>query len=560
MHKHFMTLIAIIAGTAAATGVAAEDRWAFTRDITLVSKWNIKGHLGQDTVTAELFRPKIEGRIPAAVIINSSGGVGSRVEPYYARLLASHGVAALVVDSFMPRGVRRTVGDQSLVGQDKSDADAVAGFRWLAEQPWVDQSRIIVMGMSRGGEAALHSAQLVNRRWLRAEDIRFAAHIAIVPGGCQIRVQDARTTGAPIFFMLAELDDYTPSRPCLEYLEQMRAAGNPNVRFAVYYGIYHAFELTAGVIEEHVERWKSCRYDLDRNGRWIDPKTGQQLPFAHERAAVLRTCLDQGPVTVGGDDAAFRQAEADLLQFLRDFDVIEDAEARVILPDCAKFPEGIIRRNCARARAGWVGDLVAMARHYRTGSIKRDDTMAVRLLTLAADRGHPQAKWELADMYRLGLGVTRDPARARSLAQSAAAQGEAAAMNILGVMERDQGTPQNDAEAVRWFRAAAELHNSYALNNLGDMYRHGRGGLALDRAEAVRLYRHSAYYENPWGRLHLAEALEKGDGTNRDLAQAFDLYKSVAADDREPEAKRRAQEALARLGAASSAPTTSPKQ
>jgi dienelactone hydrolase len=559
MHKHFMILVAIIAGTATATAVAAEDTWTFTRDIALVSKWNEYGRLGQDTVTAELFRPKVDGRIPAAVIINSSGGINSRVEPHYARLLAARGVAALVVDSFMPRGVRRTVGDQTLVAQWKSDADAVAGFRWLAAQPWVDTSRIIVMGMSRGGEAALKSALLVSRRWLRAEDIRFAAHIAIVPGGCGVRLQDARTTGAPIFFMLAESDDYTPTRQCLEYLVQMRAAGNPNVRFAVYYGIYHAFELTAGIIEEQVERWKTCRYDLDRNGRWFDPKSGQQLPFAHERAAVLRTCVDQGPVTVGGDDGMFRRAEADLLQFLRDFDIIEDAEVRAIVPDCATVPDGIIRRNCVRARAGWAGDLVAMARHYRTGRIKLDDAMAARLFRLAADRGNPQAKWELANMYRLGSGVDRDPVTARLLARSAAAQGEDAAMNILGVMERDEGRPSNDIEAVKWFRAAAELHHSYALNNLGDMYRLGRGGLTIDRIEAARLYRHSAYYENPWGRLHLAEALEKGEGTERDPAQALDLYKAVAQQDYEPEAKRRAQEALARLGARSVTPATAPR-
>jgi hypothetical protein len=91
------------------------------------------------------------------------------------------------------------------------------------------------------------------------------------------------------------------------------------------------------------------------------------------------------------------------------------------------------------------------------------------------------------------------------------------------------------------------------------MYRQGRGGLAVDHAEALRLYRHSAYYENPWRRLNLAEALEKGDGTERDPAQALDLYKSVPEPDREPEAKGRAQEALARLGARPAPPVISPR-
>jgi TPR repeat protein len=81
------------------------------------------------------------------------------------------------------------------------------------------------------------------------------------------------------------------------------------------------------------------------------------------------------------------------------------------------------------------------------------------------------------------------------------------------------------------------------------MYWAGHGGLAVDRAEAVRLWRQSAYYENPFGRLYLAEALEKGDGVARDTQEALELYRAVAAQNAEPAAKRRASDALARLGA-----------
>jgi TPR repeat protein len=66
----------------------------------------------------------------------------------------------------------------------------------------------------------------------------------------------------------------------------------------------------------------------------------------------------------------------------------------------------------------------------------------------------------------------------------------------------------------------------------------------------VKLYRDAVYLDNPWGRLHLAEALEKGEGADRDTAQALDLYHAVAAQDREPDAKRLAREALTRLGSA----------
>ena len=111
------------------------------------------------------------------------------------------------------------------------------------------------------------------------------------------------------------------------------------------------------------------------------------------------------------------------------------------------------------------------------------------------------------------------------------------------------GQPRNDTEAVKWFRTAADLVHDYALDNLGRMYWQGRGGLTIDRVQAVKLYRTAAYRDNPWGRLHLAEALEKGEGTQRNAAEALDLYRAVAAQDREPDAKRQARDALARLGA-----------
>ena len=51
--------------------------------------------------------------------------------------------------------------------------------------------------------------------------------------------------------------------------------------------------------------------------------------------------------------------------------------------------------------------------------------------------------------------------------------------------------PQDDAEAVRWFRLAAEQGDATAQNNLGVRYGTGRG-VPQDDAEAVRWYRLAA--------------------------------------------------------------------
>ena len=59
--------------------------------------------------------------------------------------------------------------------------------------------------------------------------------------------------------MLAELDDLTPSRPCLEYADRIKAAGNLNVVTKVYSGQYHAWELTGPVLhEKKIENYSAC--------------------------------------------------------------------------------------------------------------------------------------------------------------------------------------------------------------------------------------------------------------------------------------------------------------
>jgi TPR repeat protein len=151
-------------------------------------------------------------------------------------------------------------------------------------------------------------------------------------------------------------------------------------------------------------------------------------------------------------------------------------------------------------------------------------------------------------MMRLGLGGERDVAAFIPLLRASAAAGEPPAMNILGVAARDGiARARDDVEAVLWFRKAAALRHEYALYNLGRMYWEGRGGLTKDHAEAVRLWRKAAFYGNPWGRLALAEALEKGDGTPANMTGALDLYRDVAPQDREPDAKRLAADAIRRL-------------
>jgi len=70
-------------------------------------------------VTATIYWPSTPGPVPALVIHHGSGSVSDRREGRFAREMVAMGVAAVVIDSFGPRGVTSTVTDQSAVtGQD----------------------------------------------------------------------------------------------------------------------------------------------------------------------------------------------------------------------------------------------------------------------------------------------------------------------------------------------------------------------------------------------------------------------------------------------------------
>jgi uncharacterized protein len=99
-----------------------------------------------------------------------------------------------------------------------------------------------------------------------------------------------------------------------------------------------------------------------------------------------------------------------------------------------------------------------------------DDTKAL------AEQGEASAQYNLGIMYANGEGVPENDAEAVKWYRLAAEQGYALAQYNLGVMYANgEGVPENDAEAVKWYRLAAEQGEASAQYNLGVMYANGEG-------------------------------------------------------------------------------------
>ena len=86
------------------------------------------------------------------------------------------------------------------------------------------------------------------------------------------------------------------------------------------------------------------------------------------------------------------------------------------------------------------------------------------------------AQYNLGVMYDTGRGVPQDYAEAVRWYRKAADQGHAKAQSDLGVMYKNgEGVSQDYAEAVKWYRKAAEQGYALAQSNLGVMYGAGKG-------------------------------------------------------------------------------------
>ena len=95
---------------------------------------------------------------------------------------------------------------------------------------------------------------------------------------------------------------------------------------------------------------------------------------------------------------------------------------------------------------------------------------------LLAEQGDAEAQLNLGIRYANGEGVPEDDAEAVKWYRLAAKQGLARAQSYLGIMYGNgDGVPENFAEAFKLYRLAAKQGDAEAQNNLGIMYANGDG-------------------------------------------------------------------------------------
>lgn len=182
---------------------------------------------------------------------------------------------------------------------------------------------------------------------------------------------------------------------------------------------------------------------------------------------------------------------------------------------------------------------------YQFGrGIKADSLMAVKLYKESIKAGNAElvknreegvAKQSaslfdlvlLADLYENGCGSTIDkkPELALKYYKMAAAHQSLPAINKVAHLY-DQ--VQKYAEALPYFKMAADRGEGFAAYKLGDYLCNGKG-TQVDKATAAVYLDKAAKQQYPQAIMMLGNLYYKGDGVQQDYAKAMNLYKQAAA-------------------------------
>ena len=272
-------------------------------------------------VTAEIYWPAAAGPVPALVIHHGSSGISDGREGRFAREIVAMGVAAVVIDSFKPRGVSSTVQDQSAVTGQDFNLDALMALKALGANGRIDRARIGITGFSKGGTSALMAAheQQVAAAGLPA-GLRYALHVPFYPS-CNAQYYQPRSTGAPIYLLLGGADTYVGVESCQTYAGALQAAG-AQVQVTVFPNAMHGFDGGRTYFEPKGENYAKCVFQQQADRSWVERASGVMTigtdgrPVQGALSKALAVCRTLG-VSGGPNDAAARQSMEDLKGYVR---------------------------------------------------------------------------------------------------------------------------------------------------------------------------------------------------------------------------------------------------
>ncbi len=235
------------------------------------------------TISGQLFNP-VKPTDAVVVIVHGSQGVDQR-HANYAKYLNSIGFSALVLDSWLGRGITKAHFD--FAGNEKKGAraynlaiDALRAVDVLKKQP-EGFKRVGFIGESMGGSAAIWLVKpYLHREYLKLFSVKapeVQANIAVY-GGCFERISTDKFIPIPTLFLGGELDDDTPAIYCEKFSGWMNSRGGIAASI-VLKGQYHDFDAPYKLhTSDRAENPSECASYIDGGNRFWE-KTGEKFPM-----------------------------------------------------------------------------------------------------------------------------------------------------------------------------------------------------------------------------------------------------------------------------------------
>ena len=243
-------------------------------------------------LSGDLEFPRGPGPFPAVILAHGCSGLGRHIVEW-ARVLRQWGYATFALDSFYGRGLREVCSSAlTLIGTQRIP-DAYGALRLLSTHPRIDARRVALMGFSHGGILTLGaSTQWAKETYAPTGQPSFRAFVPFYPY-CNTTYPGRERITAPLRLHTGELDDWTPSAPCAQLVEAMRASGH-DATISIYPRAHHGFDnIRLGVI--HLPNADNAAGCIFRTASILGP-----LPPLQE----FTGCLRKGATIAGNAEAA----------------------------------------------------------------------------------------------------------------------------------------------------------------------------------------------------------------------------------------------------------------
>jgi dienelactone hydrolase len=264
------------------------------------------------TVAGEFRIAQGTGRLPVVVMMHGSSGVGANTEPWVHHFNAM-GISTFVIDGFTGRGLTVVGPNQALLGRLNLIVDIYRSLDILAKHPRVDPDRIVLMGFSRGGQAALYaSLDRFNKLWNKS-GVQFAGYIPFYPDCSTRYATDTEVESRPIRIFHGTPDDYNPVASCKAYVGLLQEAKR-DVVLTEYPDSAHGFDagllgMSTVAVSANAQTARNCHIREGEGGVLMNADT--QAPFGYKDA-----CIELNP-HVGGNPATAEAAQRAVSDFLQ---------------------------------------------------------------------------------------------------------------------------------------------------------------------------------------------------------------------------------------------------